>query len=84
MATMMLYSMLNVAHILFKLFKWEQTGFSLITNKKPKYERLAARMLKGDILRKDLSQADPNNPFYDRKVVITGEFSLERKEIAKN
>lgn len=57
--------------------------FSLITNKKPKYERLAARMLKGDILRKDLSQADPNNPFYDRKVVITGEFSLERKEIAK-
>lgn len=38
--------------------------------------------LSGDIFQKDLSSADPNNPFYDRKVVITGEFIQDRKEIA--
>ena len=36
----------------------------------------------GDILQKDLSCADPNNPFYDRKVVITGVFTIERQELA--
>lgn len=39
-------------------------------------------VLKGDILKKDLTGADPNNPFYDRKVVITGIFSIERNELA--
>lgn len=38
--------------------------------------------LKGDILKKDLTGADPNNPFYDRKVVITGIFNIERQELA--
>lgn len=37
--------------------------------------------LKGDILQKDLSGADPKNPFYDRKVVITGVFSQSRQEL---
>ena len=37
--------------------------------------------LKGDLLKKDLSNANPNNPFYDRKVVITGTFNQERKEL---
>lgn len=37
--------------------------------------------LKGDILKKDLSGADPQNPFYDRKVVITGIFTQERKNL---
>ena len=36
----------------------------------------------GDILKKDLSCADSNNPFYDRKVVITGVFTIERQELA--
>lgn len=36
----------------------------------------------GDILQKDLSCADSNNPFYDRKVVITGVFTIERQELA--
>lgn len=36
----------------------------------------------GDVLKKDLSQANPENPFYDKKVVITGVFSIDRKEIA--
>ena len=37
--------------------------------------------LRGDILQKDLSGADPKNPFYDRKVVITGVFSQGRQEL---
>lgn len=49
------------------------------------YQSYAARghtNLCGDILQKDLSCADPNNPFYDRKVVITGIFNIERQELA--
>lgn len=38
--------------------------------------------LKGDQLKKDLSCADPNNPFYDRKVVITGLFPIDRTIMA--
>lgn len=39
--------------------------------------------LKGDLLKKDLTNADPNNPFYDRKVVLTGLFSQGRQELGK-
>ena len=49
------------------------------------YESYAERghtNLCGDILQKDLSCADPHNPFYDRKVVITGVFNIERQELA--
>lgn len=42
-----------------------------------KHERIC-----GDVLKKDLSGADPNNPFYDRKVVITGTFSFDRRDLA--
>lgn len=38
--------------------------------------------IKGDVLKKDLSEANPENPFYDKKVVITGVFSMDRKDIA--
>lgn len=41
------------------------------------------KALHGDILVKDLSEADPDNPFYDRKVVITGTFRIDRRELAK-
>lgn len=54
----------------------------LSTRKKTFTEKKAER-LSGDVLIKDLSNADPNNPFYDRKVVITGEFSIQRKELGK-
>lgn len=53
-------------------------NFSLLPTK----ESREAKVLKGDILMKDLSHADPNNPFYDRKVVITGDFCFERKVLA--
>lgn len=49
------------------------------------YQSYAAKghtNLCGDVLRKDLTCADPNNPFYDRKVVITGVFNIERQELA--
>ena len=39
-------------------------------------------VLNGDILKKDLTRADPSNPFYDRKVVITGIFNMDRQELA--
>lgn len=39
--------------------------------------------LSGDILKQDLTNADPNNPFYDKKVVITGTFYYDRKDLAK-
>lgn len=50
---------------------------------KKKSNLRAQKSLKGDILVKDLSQADPANPFYDRKVVITGGFYISRSELAE-
>lgn len=41
------------------------------------------KALRGDVLKKDLSNADPANPFYDKKVVITGVFSIDREELAQ-
>ena len=63
--------------------------FTKVTIDEPKYNKLKKMYegsghapLHGEILKKDLSQADPSNPFYDRKVVITGVFSQGRKELA--
>ena len=50
-------------------------------------DKLAIRLgwhresLRGDILKKDLTNANPDNPFYDRKVVITGQFDLCRTQL---
>jgi DNA polymerase-3 subunit epsilon len=38
--------------------------------------------IKGDLLIKDLSQADKDSPLYDKKIVITGVFPIERKDLA--
>lgn len=38
--------------------------------------------LRGDVLKKNLEGADPGNPFYDKKVVITGLFAIQREELA--
>lgn len=38
--------------------------------------------ISGDLLKKDLTDANPENPFYDKKVVITGVFTQERTELA--
>ena len=42
------------------------------------------KQLKGEVLRKDLSNADPNNPFYNKKVVITGIFDVDRETLAQH
>lgn len=38
--------------------------------------------IESKLLVKDLTGADPENPFYDKKVVITGVFDMDRNEIA--
>lgn len=38
--------------------------------------------IRGDLLKKDLTGANPDNPFYDKKVVITGALSIDRIELA--
>ena len=38
--------------------------------------------ISADLKVKDLTNADPNNPFYDKKVVITGVFYMDRNELA--
>lgn len=43
---------------------------------------LSRDRLTGDILKPDLENADPDSPFYNRKVVITGDFPLGRDELA--
>lgn len=40
------------------------------------------KQLRGAVLKKDLEGADPGNPFYDKKVVITGLFAIQREELA--
>lgn len=57
----------------------------IATKKKEKKTKSSGghKALYGDILVKDLSEADPTNPFYDRTVVITGTFPIERRELAK-
>ncbi|MDD2246838.1 MAG: exonuclease domain-containing protein [Proteiniphilum sp.] len=42
---------------------------------KPKKGLYADKKLDPDLYKKDLSKADKSSPFYDRKVVITGDFS---------
>lgn len=39
--------------------------------------------IRKDLLVPDLENADKNNPFYNKKVVITGVFSIERNELAE-
>lgn len=45
---------------------------------------LQHKQLKGDVLQKDLKNADPNNPFYNKKVVITGVFDVDRETLAQH
>jgi DNA polymerase III subunit epsilon len=67
---------------------------SVLTDKKAEYEepefnqddilQFKAKTLKGDILKKDLSNADPENIFYDKKIVFTGNLKqFDRKELAE-
>ena len=55
---------------------------SFCSEKKKKRGIMSDKRLSREVLTQDLSAADPNNPMYDRKVVITGDFVQERREIA--
>ena len=55
---------------------------SFVNNIYQSYAERGHTTLCGDVLQKDLSCADPYNPFFDRKVVITGVFNIERQELA--
>lgn len=62
-----------------------QPDLSKLATYIPEGERkfIQHQQLKGDVLKKDLSCANPNNPFYNKKVVITGVFDVERVELAR-
>lgn len=61
---------------------------SRLANYIPEAERHTSikqhQQLKGDVLKKDLSHADSNNPFYNKKVVITGVFDVDRETLAQH
>ena len=51
-------------------------------SKEQKQNVIPHEQLKGSILQKDLTNADSSNPFYNKKVVITGIFEVERNILA--
>lgn len=51
-------------------------------SKEQKQNVIPHEQLKGSILQKDLTNADSSNPFYNKKVVITGIFDVERNILA--
>lgn len=64
----------------------EEPDMSLVDTPAPKKAKAPTfaghKALSGDVLKKDLSNADPSNPFYDKKIVITGVLTQDRKELA--
>lgn len=50
--------------------------------RKEKSEPEYHERIQGDLLKKDLTNADPSGMFYDKKVVVTGVFPVERKQLA--
>lgn len=52
------------------------------TEPKEKTKTSSSNQLKGDLLKKDLTNADTENPFYNKKVVITGVFTIDRDVLA--
>lgn len=65
-----------------KYLNGEKPDVSKITHRRT-LQNKKEEQLKGDVLQKDLSYADPSNPFYDKKVVITGTFTQNRKELGQ-
>lgn len=64
-----------------------QPDMSRLVDYVPEEERhhkiVQHKQLCGEVLQKDLTIADPNNPFYNKKVVITGVFDVDRNELAQ-
>lgn len=58
-------------------------NWSLVVNTKKTSIYKTREHLSGSELEMDLSRADKNSPFYQKKVVITGLFSVNRTELAR-
>lgn len=56
--------------------------FSKVVFKPKENPLIKHKKIDKNLLVQDLSNADPDNPFYDKKVVITGNFSMDRNELA--
>lgn len=60
---------------------YKHNEFTDLKSKKSSFE---SKKIQSDLLVKDLfSCKNKDNPFYDRKVVVTGDFSISRKEIVQ-
>ena len=75
------------AKIYVKLLNQEKPDFSKITSKKSRikknYNLGGHERLQGDVLKPNLENANPDNPFYNKKVVFTGILSaISRNEAA--
>lgn len=75
------------AKIYIKLLNNEKPNFSRITPKKPRVKKNfnfeGHERLQGDVLKPDLENANPDNPFYNKKIVFTGVLStISRNEAA--
>lgn len=67
-----------------RLYLIHLKGGRQLLDEKSDWEKGYHAKIKGDLLKKDLSNADPDNPFYDKKVVITGVFeNFERIALAE-
>lgn len=72
------------ANILIKMTLGEKLDESLITPKEKKSPFDGYEHLHGAVLKKNLDVDDKDNPFYDKRVVITGKLSsMEKNEAAE-
>lgn len=60
-----------------------EPDFSQIKETPKETKSIYHETLRGDVLKKDLTNANPNNPFYNKKIVITGIFKQDRKELGE-
>ncbi len=66
-------------------YNLEKANLSYIASESSKQsfnKKFENKKIDSDLFKKDLTNCDENNPFYDRKVVITGDLKINRKELA--
>lgn len=57
-------------------------GTTYVEKSNKKKSVFDSKKINPDHLQKDLTNADPNNPFYDKRVVITGNHHIDRNVLA--
>jgi len=71
------------AECFMKLRNGQIPDSSKITQKQKKSTSEFHERISGDDLKPDLENADPNSPFYNKKVVVTGVFSIHSRDEIK-